>query len=138
MTSTQLVVRYALFALLAMAVNIGSQALFIACYSQRFAIELSILLGTGLGLLAKYVLDKKYIFQFKAQSVAHDSQRFILYALMGGVTTVIFWGSEYLFQAAFATNFMRYVGGSLGLVIGYLIKYRLDKRFVFNQPEVQL
>jgi putative flippase GtrA len=129
--------RYGVFALLAMAVNIGSQAAFMAVYVGHYSIELSILLGTTLGLLAKYVLDKKYIFCFKAQSVAHDSQRFLLYAVMGLVTTVVFWGSEYLFQLVFATNVMRYVGGAIGLVIGYLIKYRLDKRFVFNQVEAQ-
>ena len=30
---------------------------------------------------------------------------------------------------------MRYVGGVIGLAIGYWAKYRLDKRFVFgSQP----
>lgn len=28
---------------------------------------------------------------------------------------------------------MRYLGGVLGLAIGYVIKYELDKRFVFRQ-----
>jgi hypothetical protein len=27
---------------------------------------------------------------------------------------------------------MRYVGGCIGLAIGYVIKYRLDKRYVFR------
>jgi hypothetical protein len=27
---------------------------------------------------------------------------------------------------------MRYLGGILGLIIGYLMKYRLDKRYVFR------
>jgi len=26
---------------------------------------------------------------------------------------------------------MRYLGGAIGLTLGYVIKYRLDKRFVF-------
>ena len=27
-----------------------------------------------------------------------------------------------------------YVGGALGLAVGYVIKYQLDKRFVFCTP----
>ncbi|MCY4178204.1 MAG: GtrA family protein, partial [Endozoicomonadaceae bacterium] len=50
---------------------------------------------------------------------------------MGLATTAIFWGTEYFFQIIFKTDFMRYTGGIIGLIAGYLIKYRLDKRFVF-------
>ena len=52
---------------------------------------------------------------------------------MGLATTVIFWGFEFGFQYLFATKEMRYLGGALGLAIGYVAKYLLDKRFVFRQ-----
>ena len=47
-------------------------------------------------------------------------------------TTVIFWGFEFGFDHLFATKEMRYLGGILGLAIGYLSKYFLDKRYVFR------
>ena len=50
---------------------------------------------------------------------------------MGVFTTAIFWGTEYAFHLIFTTDAMRYIGGVLGLTIGYYIKYQLDKRFVF-------
>jgi hypothetical protein len=32
---------------------------------------------------------------------------------------------------------MRYIGGVLGLSIGYYIKYQLDKRFVFVDKSIK-
>jgi putative flippase GtrA len=64
--------------------------------------------------------------------VAHDTQTFALYTIMGLLTTVVFWGFEWGFHWAFETKEMRYLGGVIGLAIGYLIKYHLDKRFVFK------
>ena len=48
-------------------------------------------LGTLTGLIVKYILDKKYIFFFKVKSVSEDTGRFMLYSLMGVITTLIFW-----------------------------------------------
>jgi putative flippase GtrA len=122
---------YALFAAIATLANIGSQALTVAVYHGPYAIPLSVFVGTGVGLLLKYVLDKRYIFRFKSTGLGHDGRLFVLYTLMGLVTTAIFWGAEYAFYAFFGTAQMRYVGGTIGLAIGYFSKYRLDKRYVF-------
>lgn len=105
-------------------------------YSGAFAILLSMIVGTGVGLVVKYVLDKRYIFRFRARSVAHDTRTFALYTVMGLVTTVIFWGCEFGFQRVFEAKTMRYLGGVIGLAIGYLIKYQLDKRYVFRTEVV--
>jgi putative flippase GtrA len=51
---------------------------------------------------------------------------------MGLLTTVIFWGFEWAFQLLYETKEMRYLGGVIGLALGYLTKYQLDKRFVFR------
>jgi putative flippase GtrA len=80
----------------------------------------------------KYVLDKCYIFHFRARNAVHDTQTFALYTIMGLATTVVFWGFEWVFHHLFQTKEMRYLGGVIGLVIGYLTKYHLDKRFVFK------
>lgn len=126
---------YALLAAIATATNIGAQAGFLLVYSGAYAIALSIMLGTGVGLIVKYVLDKRYIFRFKAENTAHDSKVFTLYAATGVITTAIFWGFEWSFQTWFGTDQMRYLGGVIGLAIGYVTKYELDKRFVFRTQE---
>lgn len=115
-----------------MAFNFGGQESVIRLYQGSYAVTLSMFVGTGVGLLVKYVLDKRFIFRFKAQSTAHDTQTFLLYSLMGVATTVIFWGFEYAFDFIFQTKELRYLGGAIGLAIGYLVKYWLDKRFVFK------
>jgi len=132
-TSTKLSVTYAIFAIIATAANILSQELVIRSYSGTFSILLSVMVGTGFGLVVKYILDKRYIFHFRARSVIHDTQTFAMYVVMGLATTVLFWGFEFSSQQIFETKEMRYLGGVIGLAIGYLAKYQLDKRYVFPQ-----
>ncbi|MDP3847586.1 MAG: GtrA family protein [Pseudomonas sp.] len=123
---------YALLAVIATATNIGAQAGFLLVYAGAYAIALSIMVGTGIGLIVKYGLDKRYIFRFKAENAAHDRKVFILYASTGVLTTAVFWGFELSFHTLFGTDQMRYLGGVIGLAIGYVTKYELDKRFVFR------
>ncbi len=134
--STKLAINYAIFALIATAANIGAQDLVMRTYSGAFDILASVVVGTVVGLVVKYVLDKRYIFRFRARSVAHDTLTFVLYTVMGLATTVIFWGFEFGFQHIFETKEMRYLGGVIGLAIGYLTKYHLDKRYVFRSEVV--
>jgi putative flippase GtrA len=121
---------YALFCALAIGANIGSQDIALRLWPS--GIWLSIVVGTGTGLVVKYLLDKRFIFRFTPQNAGHDSKTFVLYTLMGVVTTAIFWVFEYGFWRAFGTAQMRYLGGMTGLVLGYLAKYHLDKKFVFS------
>ncbi len=130
-TSIKLALNYTIFAVIATIANIGSQDLFLRWYHFQYEIVLSVLVGTIVGLVVKYWLDKRYIFRFRTSSMGEDSWLFTLYSLMGIVTTAIFWGFEFSFHYWFNTDFMRYTGGVLGLAIGYLMKYQLDKRFVF-------
>ncbi|WP_212629025.1 GtrA family protein [Pseudomonas sp. KB-10] len=123
---------YALLAALATLANIATQDVFLRVYQGAHAIALSILAGTLLGLVLKYALDKRFIFAFQAKDLAHDSRVFLLYAAMGGFTTLLFWGTELLFHALFATREMRYLGAVIGLAAGYWLKFILDRRFVFR------
>jgi hypothetical protein len=124
---------YTLVSALATVANIATQALVVALYEGAFAIQLSVLLGTATGFPIKYVLEKKHVFEFQADNLAHDTRLFILYGFMGVFTTLIFWGVEWAFQVLFQTDAMRYLGGAIGLTLGSFIKYHLDKRFVFKQ-----
>ena len=129
---SKLAINYDIFALIATAANISAQDLLIRAYSGEFSVIASVTLGTGVGLVVKYILDKRYIFRFQARSVGHDTRIFALYTVMGMATTMIFWGFEFGFHHVFETKEMRYLGGVLGLAIGYLAKYHLDKRYVFR------
>jgi putative flippase GtrA len=127
---------YAMVSAIATIANLGTQALAIWLYKGAYSVELSVLAGTAMGFPIKYVLEKKYVFEFKAISLGHDTRLFILYGLMGVFTTIIFWGIEFLFQYIYGTDAMRYMGGAIGLTIGSYIKYHLDKRFVFKREQV--
>lgn len=123
---------YALFAVAATFCNILAQEISIQLLPTHFSLFISIFIGTLVGLMVKYSLDKRYIFRYKTKSSKHNRQTFLLYAFVGGFTTLIFWGFEFGFHFLFETNKMRYMGGIIGLMIGYISKYYLDKKFVFT------
>ena len=124
---------YALLAATATVANIGAQDVLLRLYDGPLSVLTSVISGTVVGLVVKYVLDKRYIFHFRAHNAAHDGATFVLYAAMGLLTTLIFWCFEFGFHALFdGSRAMRYSGGVIGLTIGYTAKYHLDKRYVFK------
>ena len=127
---------YAGFAIVATAANLGAQAIVHAVVPPSGvsgpAYWVALGFGTGVGLVVKYLLDKRYIFDDRSTGLSAHGRRFSLYTLMGVATTGIFWGVQTLSFAVFGTETMLYVGGFLGLLIGYVVKYRLDRRFVFT------
>jgi hypothetical protein len=127
-----LVLKYVSFAVLATGLNIGAQEAVMRAYGGPYRLIASVVVGTGAGLVAKYLLDKLFIFNFRTRSTLHDAQVFLQYAAVGLFTTLIFWVFEFGFNAAFEDKNMRYVGAVIGLGLGYYIKYRIDKRFVFR------
>lgn len=124
--------KYAVFSAIATGVNIVSQDMAIRVYMGVFYLYVSIGFGTLTGLLVKYFLDKRYIFSYSTTGMIENGQKFVLYSLMGISTTIIFWSIELGFDFLFGTKGMRYLGGVIGLCIGYWTKYNLDKRFVFK------
>lgn len=124
---------YALLAAVATVINITTQHIFLTIYTDKYAVQGSVLCGTMVGLVVKYLLDKYYIFNFKTKGAAHNSKTFALYSTMGVLTTAIFWIFEFVFHRIFdGSAVFRYTGGALGLTIGYAAKYQLDKKFVFK------
>ena len=122
---------YVLFAILAMGINIGAQYISLIIYSGQYSLYLAMAWGTLSGLIVKYILDKKYIFQVQTKDIKEDASKFILYSLMGVLTTLIFWGFELTFNSL-SFESAKYVGAIIGLSIGYIIKYQLDKRYTFK------
>jgi putative flippase GtrA len=128
---SRLVVWYAVFAAISMAANLGSQKLAFHLYQAAYAVPISVCVGTAAGLIVKYLLDKAWIFRYEHRSVAHGMRTFALYVVMGLGTTLVFWVVEFAANAIFHTENARLAGAALGLTIGYITKYHLDKRFVF-------
>jgi len=127
-----LVLRYAGFAAIATLANLATQRLVFATVAHEIRLLLALIAGTAVGLILKYVLDKKWIFYDAAQPLAAESRKFSAYTLTGVGTTLIFWGAEALFWWIWQTQTMREAGAVLGLTIGYVVKYNLDRRFVFR------
>jgi putative flippase GtrA len=126
---------YALFGAIATVVNLGTQRLVFTLGHGPVIFALAIAAGTATGLVVKYLLDDRWIFASHIAGFSGHGRRFGIYSATGIVTTAIFWGVETGFWLTWQTEAMRELGGVLGLAIGYVIKYFLDRRFVFTpQP----
>jgi putative flippase GtrA len=126
-----LALRYAGFAVVATLANLGAQRLVLMLDGGAAGFAAAVLTGTAVGLVVKYLLDKRWIFADAATGLRAHSRRFSRYTATGVVTTLIFWGTETGFWLAWQTDLAREAGAVLGLTVGYVLKYRLDKRYVF-------
>jgi putative flippase GtrA len=126
-------VKYTLFAVISTLFNLLLQYLSFFFYDGFGGLYVAMLAGTAVGLLVKYILDKKYIFYHTPENKKDDAKKFMLYSLMGVFTTALFWGSEVIFDALVAGEHAKYIGAVIGLSIGYITKYFLDKKYVFKE-----
>jgi putative flippase GtrA len=136
--STQTIVaRYILLCAIAMVTNLGMQAalslvLVHEGVEERVRLLLALSGGTMAGLVIKYILDKRYIFFDHSRGLSSHAKKFSIYTAMGLITTAIFWISEAIVFLIIPTTTGLLIGGGIGLSIGYVIKYHLDRRFVFE------
>lgn len=145
MSPATLLLRYAGFAALATAANLSAQrvvlwlgAAVLPAFPAGALLAGAILAGTAVGLVLKYVLDKRWIFADREKGLAAHSRKLSLYTAMGLVTTAIFWGFETAAWAIWHTTLARETGAITGLAIGYAVKYQLDRRFVFRSEGAAL
>lgn len=133
-TGAALVLRYAGFAVVATLANLGAQRLVLAgvdpVTTGRFLLAMGV--GTAVGLVVKYLLDKRWIFCDATTGARAQGAQFALYTAMGLVTTAIFWVTESAFWLVWGTDTAREIGAVLGLSVGYVTKYLLDRRYVFR------
>ena len=125
--------RYAAFAAMAIIVNVAVQVLCFALYDGRGGLYAAMAAGTVAGLVAKYFLDRRWIFRAAHILLRGRVVEFALYSLTGALTTCLFWATELAFAAMSDSPLLRYTGAVLGLVAGYAIKFRIDRRFVFRE-----
>ncbi|SLN70520.1 GtrA family protein [Roseisalinus antarcticus] len=136
MTLRVLLIRYAAFAVIATFGNLLTQRAVLLGGQGAAWFALAVAAGTLVGLVIKYLLDKQWIFQDNSTGLRAHGQKFTLYTVMGLVTTAIFWGTETAFWLTWRTDLMREAGAVIGLAVGYVVKYQLDRRFVF--PDARL
>ncbi|WP_420583939.1 GtrA family protein [Ruegeria sp.] len=139
MTRSALVLRYTAFAIVATVVNLAAQRLVLLQQENNLQFGIALAVGTLAGLVVKYILDKHWIFYDSDTGLKQHGKKFSLYTTMGIFTTCIFWGFETAFWVLWKTDIMRELGAVIGLSIGYVVKYNLDKRYVFSRraPEVR-
>jgi len=124
-------IKYIIFAVVSTLFNLLFQYLSFGVYEGLGSLYVAMFVGTLVGLVVKYVLDKKFIFYHEVKDKKEDAKKFALYSLMGVFTTIIFWGTEIAFDYFWKDPNAKYFGAVIGLSIGYVIKYFLDKKFVF-------
>lgn len=138
MTFSRLVLSYTVVTILATLANLGVQRLVLAQGNEEVTFALAVGAGTFVGLVTKYLLDKKWIFHDVGAGMKAHTHKFSLYTAMGLVTTAIFWGVETVFWFVWQTDAMREIGAIIGLSIGYYIKFHLDRRFVFTDKRLEV
>lgn len=132
MNHKKLIVLYIFFALIATLGNLGAQRISLSVF-EELGLIFAIGMGTLIGLIIKYILDKRWIFGDLTVGITDNSKKFALYSAMGVSTTLIFWASETLFWWIWHSDLMREIGAVLGLSVGYFMKYHLDRVFVFDR-----
>ncbi len=137
MTLRTLILRYAAFAVAATIVNLGVQRLVLAYGDTTWFFVAAVGAGTLAGLVVKYILDKRWIFYDVETGVKAHGEKFTRYTAMGLITTAIFWGTETAFWLIWQTDLMRELGAIIGLSIGYVTKYHLDRRYVFTDSTLE-
>jgi len=136
MTLQTLILRYAAFAVVATVANLATQRVVLQYGDTGGHFAAAVGAGTIVGLVIKYLLDKRWIFYDVEPGVKNHSRKFSLYTAMGLITTAIFWGTETAFWLIWKTDLMRELGAILGLSVGYVVKYQLDRRFVFTDRQL--
>jgi putative flippase GtrA len=128
-------IKYTTFAIISTLFNLTFQYFSFIVYVGFGSLYVAMILGTLAGLIAKYILDKKFIFYHLSLDLIDDTKKFALYSMMGIFTTIIFWVTEISFDMYFPDPNAKYLGGLIGLSIGYVIKYFLDQKYVFIHKE---
>ena len=124
-------VRYVTFAIIAGVCNLLTQEGTLRVAPSDTIIP-SILAGTAVGFVVKYVLDKRFIFFDPRDSHAAEMRKVLLYGFFSVLTTMLFWAVEISAWHVFQTVEAKYIGAVIGLSLGNWIKYRLDKHYVFG------
>ncbi|MHA1451218.1 MAG: GtrA family protein [Candidatus Hodarchaeales archaeon] len=94
---------------------------------------LALVIGTIAGFVFKFIVDKWIVFKDSLnenESLKNTGKQVTKYFGFAIFTTMIFWGTEGAFYF-FLGDEWYLIGGIIGLIIGYTIKFVLDRKYVF-------
>lgn len=131
LTGRAVFVRYVVFALIAGLANLAAQEATVRALPAA-PIMASVLVGTAVGFVLKYLLDKRFVFLDGYDGHVEEVRKVALYGAFSVATTALFWTVELGFWIAFGTATAKYTGAVIGLSLGNYAKYRLDRRYVFR------
>ena len=138
MTIRIIFIRYVVFAVIATIANLAAQRVVMQNGDTKIVLMVAVVAGTLVGLALKFQLDKRWIFYDISHGIKSDGKKLMLYTITGIVTTAFFWSAEIIFWQVWKTDAMRELGAVIGLSIGYSLKYRLDRRFVFSNLNLRV
>ena len=78
-----LAIKYSIFAGISTLFNLLFQYFSFGIYKGFGSLFVAMFIGTLAGLIAKYILDKKFIFYHTPKNKKDDAKKFALYSLMG-------------------------------------------------------
>ncbi|MBP7552193.1 MAG: GtrA family protein [Spirochaetes bacterium] len=136
---------YIAFALISIVVNITVQIIAelvmsffdIGFFQQNiygnitYGLVLKVLSATIVAFLFKFLIDKYFIFQNKKNGITKSISQLLVYGFFAIFTTLIFWGTVFIFKLFLEKIIWEIVGSIIGLSTGYTLKFFLDKKFVF-------
>lgn len=140
---------YILFAVISVVLNMliqltvynlltltGLDLLYISIY-KNIDILTFIKMGTATvgAFVFKFFVDKLFIFKDRTENISAGLLQVIIYGLFAVFTTAIFYASQLSFKLLFVFDYSEYIGGALGLTLGYTVKFLLDRKYVFNRKE---
>ena len=127
-------VRYVLSAIVSGLSNLASQEIVVRALPIA-PIMISLLIGTGVGFFLKYFLDKRWVFLDGYDNHVAEIRKISVYGAFGIGTTLLFCLIELSFWHIWQTMEAKYVGATIGLLVGNWIKYLLDKHYVFPRTD---
>ena len=126
-------VRYIVFAIIAGLANLATQEAAVQVLPPPTPIMVSVLAGTAVGFVVKYLLDKYYIFLDGYDGHIAELRKVALYGIFSVATTLLFWIVELSFWYNWNNVEAKYIGAILGLSLGNWLKYLFDRTWVFSR-----
>ena len=140
---------YVLFAFISTGINLGTQFLvsfavdksgygvFMISIKENITVKLvcAMAIATIVSFLFKFIVDKFFIFNDRDNKIRENIRQIIFYGSFAVITTLVFWFFELSFKFVLVFPYSEYIGGFIGLAVGYSLKFILDSRFVFNRVD---
>lgn len=128
------IIKYWIFVALSILLNILIQDTVLYIFGEtKKTILLSIFVSIIIVFIFKYIMDKKYVYKYNIKQRV-DKKSLILYLFFSIATTLLFFLVEFIVIVSFADfKYKVEVGSTIGLLLGYTIKFKLDQKITFKE-----